>query len=118
MSEKTSSEAGCVSDSDPIKTCPWCQRLAMKDEACNYVVCGRTENGPKGFVAGPAGAHGCARAWCFQCGGKLCGPPMYDMATGNQLHASEDHNHTGQPDDIAACNGVGYCSGGHNSHKI
>mgnify|MGYP002828003512 FL=1 len=92
------------------KACPWCGRYALKDDACNYVVCGR---GERGFQL-----HcGCARAWCFQCGKKLCGPPMYDLNSGVQLHANEDHDHPEGSQEAKECSGVEYCPGGHNSHK-
>jgi len=96
--------------STDAKQCPWCGRWALKDAACNYVVCGRST---RGFVLN----EGCAKAWCFECGGKLCGPPMYDLVTGRQLHANENHNHRLGSAEAIECGGEGYCPGGHNSHK-
>jgi len=90
--------------------CPWCGRHALKDDACNYVVCGRDA---RGFVI----AHGCARAWCFRCGKKLCGPPTYDVETGAQLHFNEDHDHPAGSEQERECSREEYCPGGHNSHK-
>lgn len=92
------------------KQCPWCDRWALKDAACNYVVCGR---GTRGFLP----SAGCGRAWCFQCGGRLCGPPMYEPSTGRQLHANETHDHPPGSAEAIECDGEGYCPGGHNSHK-
>ncbi len=91
------------------RQCPWCHRFAIKDDACMYVVCGRDH---RGFNLG----MGCGRAWCFKCGLKLCGR-MYCDTTGAMLDANEDHNHTPGTEAHAACNGEGYCLGGHNSHK-
>ena len=92
-----------------VKQCPWCERYSVKDEACNYVVCGRTA---EGFVLG----HGCGRAWCFHCGLRLCGR-MYDEQTGAMLCANENHNHPRGSPEHEVCNGPGYCPGGHNAHK-
>ena len=78
-------------------------------ESCNYVVCGRVNNG---FVVGA----GCGKAWCWFCARKLCGK-MYDHQTGDMLDANEDHNHAPGCDAFAVCNGEGFCPGGHNSHK-
>jgi hypothetical protein len=91
------------------KQCPWCQRWCLKDNQCNYVVCGR--NHLNQFVP----KAGCGRAWCYQCGKKLCGR-MYSEE-GTLLNPNEDHNwgHSPTPDD--PCTGPDYCPGGHNSHK-
>ena len=93
------------------RPCPHCGRWAVKDAACNYVVCGRARLGV--LARAPDGeALGCGRPWCFACGGKLCGR-MFDTATGRLEDPNEDHNHPpGTP-----CDGPGYCPGGHNSHK-
>ena len=96
--------------SDLAKQCPWCERWCIKDDRCNYVVCGRVEVGV--FMVGA----GCGQAWCFQCGGKLCGR-MFCETTGELLNADEDHNHLDDPEGRRACSGVGFCPGGHNSHK-
>lgn len=103
------------------KACPWCLRPALKDDACQFVVCGR---GAAGFVVG----SGCGRAWCFRCdtgatpdgcfrmGGKLCGQ-MYDAETGAMLDPNESHDHPPGSDAFNRCNGPGHCPGGHDSHK-
>jgi len=92
------------------KQCPWCERWSLKDDRCNYVVCGRPEVGV--FVLGV----GCGRAWCFDCGLKLCGR-MYCEETGELLDPNEDHNHGHDPSAQTACSQPGFCLGGHNSHK-
>ncbi|MBD52955.1 MAG: hypothetical protein CL450_06645 [Acidimicrobiaceae bacterium] len=92
------------------KQCPWCERWSLKDDQCNYVVCGRPEVGV--FILG----MGCGRAWCYECGGKLCGR-MFCEETGELLDPNEDHNHIGNPDAQRACSAPGFCMGGHNSHK-
>ena len=96
--------------SSDAKECPWCARWSLKDERCNYVVCGRPEIGQ--FLLGA----GCGRAWCFECGNKLCGR-MFCEETGELLNADEDHNHMGDPEATADCSQPGFCLGGHNSHK-
>ena len=89
------------------KQCPRCARWAVKDAACNYVVCGRDHD--RGFVAG----SGCGWAWCFACGKKQCRRLFQE--DGTPTGASEDH-------DAACCtreegfNTEEYCGGGHNSH--
>ena len=95
--------------SDLAKQCPWCDRWCLKDDQCNYVVCGR--NSQNQFVP----QAGCGHAWCYQCGKKLCGR-MY-AEDGTLLDPNEDHNirHRPTPDD--PCSGPDYCPGGHNSHK-
>lgn len=95
---------------DAAKQCPWCKRWSLKDEQCNYVVCGRPEIGR--FVLGA----GCGRAWCFACEGKLCGR-MFCGETGAMLDPNEDHNHNNDPEAKTTCSEEGFCSGGHNSHK-
>ena len=90
------------------KQCPHCERWALKDTACNFVVCGRATHG---FVSGA----GCGRAWCFECGLKLCG--RYYDARGAATGLSEDHTHAPGPL-YDACNGDGFCPGGHDSHKL
>lgn len=83
--------------------CPHCLRYCLKDDRCNFVICGRTA---QGFMTGA----GCGRPWCYQCGGKLCGQ-NYCPDTGRLLDANEDHNRCG-------CERLpGHCPGGHNSHK-
>lgn len=94
---------------DDAKECPHCGQYAMKDEHCNFVVCGRDEH--KRFQIGA----GCGKPWCYQCGKKLCGQ-MYAKTTGVALNLDERHDHH-SPATIAACSGTDYCPGGHNSHK-
>ncbi len=92
------------------KTCPWCERWCLKDNACNYIfACGLVTEGK--FVLGA----GCGRSWCWECGKKFCG--MYiDPATGQKKHdARESHNGEccmKDPD----FKKEEYCCGGHNSH--
>ena len=90
-----------------IQKCPHCNRYFMKDNNCNYVVCGRIDNNT--FVP----HHGCGWPFCFLCGKKLCGR-MFDETTGKLLDPNENHNH---PADYTDCKGDDYCPGGHNSHK-
>ena len=42
--------------------CPWCERWALKDQACNHVVCG--VDTLRGFVPGQAGATAHSAACC------------------------------------------------------
>ena len=96
-----------------VRNCPHCGRVAIKDDACNYVVCGRTG---AGFALSAAGEPmGCGRPWCFQCGGRLCGRMYAD--NGDLIDSNEDHNHDQDPVARAACSGPGFCPGGHNAHK-
>jgi hypothetical protein len=92
-----------------ICRCPHCDRLCVKDDACNYVVCGRTDTG---FKIG----YGCGKPFCFLCGKKLCGQ-MYNEVTGEMIDSNEDHNHTTDEEQKIICSQNGYCLGGHNSHK-
>ena len=86
-----------------VMTCPWCLRLAEKDDACNWVTCGLTDTGFQVH-------HGCGMQWCFACGGKLCGQ-LYDSDTGIQrTGVATSHS-------ADCCPFPGYCPGGHNSHK-
>ena len=96
--------------SEIAKQCPWCERWCLKDDQCNYVVCGRGADNK--FVP----YAGCGHAWCFQCGKKLCGRMFAE--DGTLLDPNEDHNtgHRPTPDD--PCSGPEYCPGGHNSHKL
>lgn len=91
-----------------LQSCPHCHRYFIKDNNCNFVVCGRRDDGT--FLPN----HGCGRPFCFLCGKKLCGI-MYDETTGTLLDANENHNH---PAEYTECTGEEYCPGGHNSHKI
>lgn len=93
--------------STDIQQCPHCGRYCVKDDNCNYVVCGRAE--ANRFLP----RHGCGRPFCFSCGKKLCGQ-MFDPETGALLDPNEDHNH---PAGYEGCDGAEYCPGGHNSHK-
>jgi hypothetical protein len=96
--------------------CPWCQRWALKDDACNWVCCG-LESGSNAFVVGA----GCGRQWCFSCGKRLCGV-LYDSTSG-QIHQGVSTSH-GRRCCSAECKQAGldpyessYCQGGHNSHR-
>ena len=93
---------------DP-QQCPHCRTWCLKDDACNYVVCGRDDTGR--FRVGA----GCGRPFCYFCGGKLCGR-MFDPATGALLNPDENHDHPPGPA-RDACAGAGFCPGGHNAHK-
>ena len=91
------------------KQCPWCQRWALKDEACNYIfACGLQTNGK--FIVG----SGCGRSWCWHCTKKFCGQYI-DPISGHKIGSRESH-------DAECCikeEGYvkeEYCEGGHNSH--
>ena len=94
---------------DP-KQCPWCERWALKDDACNYIfACGLDSK--LGFIKGA----GCGHSWCWSCGKKFCGQ-YYDPVSGNKLPDAKD-NHDG----VCCAKEAGftkeaYCCGGHNSH--
>ncbi len=104
-------------DLDTARQCPWCQRFALKDAACNWVCCGLAVDG---FKPG----CGCGRQWCFQCEKRLCGQ-VYDPDTGAQMTPAVSTSHNAacceeerarlfsgalNPDEL-------YCPGGHNSHR-
>ena len=96
-------------DSKDAKQCPWCERWALKDTACNYIfACGLQTKG--GFLMG----GGCGRSWCWECGKKFCG--LYiDPATGAQLPTAKD-NHDACCRSEVGFTEADYCCGGHNSH--
>lgn len=96
---------------DTARQCPWCGRWALKDRACNHVVCGRDA---RGFHVGT----GCGRQYCFLCARRLCGR-VYDPRTGRrEVGVSESHQGTAHnPTPQDPCSGPLYCPGGHNSHK-
>lgn len=92
------------------KQCPWCQRWALKDTACNYIfACGLETSGT--FKIN----QGCGKSWCWECGKKFCGQ-YYDPQTGLKLPTAKE-THTA----FCCINEPGYkqeeyCPGGHNSH--
>ena len=96
--------------SSDAKQCPWCQRWALKDNACAYIFsCGLDEK--KGFVVGA----GCGKTWCWGCGLKFCGQ-YHDAATGAKFPGAKD-NH----DSECCAKEVGFkkeefCAGGCSSH--
>jgi hypothetical protein len=95
------------------RQCPHCERYSLKDDRCQFVVCGRDQSG---FLRDADGNPlGCGRPWCFQCGKKLCGR-VFNPDTGAVEDANEDHNHPTGPA-REACSGPDYCPGGHDSHK-
>lgn len=95
--------------SNDAKQCPWCQRWALKDNACDYVfACGLTDKNV--FMKG----LGCGRSWCWTCGKKYC-TLYYNPETGQkEAGAKDNHN--------SCCMGEKgfvqeeYCEGGHSSH--
>lgn len=91
------------------KKCPWCFRWALKDQACNHVICGVDTK--RAFVVG----HGCGRQFCFLCGKKLCArihnPDTGKREPGRTSHTAICCAHT-EPDFDRSQ----YCPGGHNSH--
>ena len=92
------------------KQCPWCERWALKDAACNYIfACGLDTR--LGFIKDA----GCGRSWCWDCGKKFCGQ-YYDPKTGQKRPtAKENHNGTCCPKEDGFVKEA-YCGGGHNSH--
>jgi hypothetical protein len=88
--------------------CPWCERWALKAQACNHVVCG--VDTLRGFVPG----HGCGHQFCFQCGKKLCGR-VYDPQTGARHPQATSHTEACCPAEAGFVQDE-YCPGGHNSH--
>jgi hypothetical protein len=93
------------------KQCPWCERWALKDNACNYIFACGLQTAGGGFMIG----GGCGKSWCWECGKKFCGTYI-DPATGKKTqNAKESHN-------LACCCSESgfvkedYCCGGHNSH--
>jgi hypothetical protein len=94
--------------SDDAKQCPWCERWALKDEACNYIfACGLSVNG---FKIG----EGCGKPWCWECGKKFCGQYI-DPNTGAIVNSRTCHDEVcclSDPD----FKKEEFCLGGHNSH--
>lgn len=89
------------------RACPWCNRPALKDAACNWVCCG--VDTVHGFREG----EGCARQWCFRCEKKLCGAPMHGPGATAGVRTSHDA-HCCRAE--AGFHERDYCRGGHNSH--
>lgn len=99
------------------RSCPHCDRMCLKDDACNYVICGRTAGG---FAVDRNGSPmGCGRAWCYRCRGRLCGTPYArtDAGAWKLVDDNENHDHPRGSAAWDACSGEGYCPGGHDSHK-
>ena len=86
------------------RQCPHCRRWSLKDDNCNYIVCGRDNSGV--FRAG----MGCGRPWCYLCGQKLCGRVYRE--DGTVVDPNEDHNHVGDAEARARCDQPGFCQGG------
>jgi len=98
-----------VQEGDPVRQCPWCKQMCLKDAACNHVVCGVGEDGT--FLVGA----GCGRSFCFLCEKKLCSR-LYCPDTGTKLKGGRMHH-----DKVCCTQEEGYvkseyCAGGHNSH--
>ena len=96
--------------SNDAKQCPWCERWALKDNACSYIfACGLTDKNI--FRIG----EGCGKSWCWDCGKKYCGV-YYNKETGQKSQMAKD-THTSE-----CCKGEegfnkdNYCEGGHSSH--
>lgn len=97
--------------SSDAKQCPWCERWALKDAACNYIfACGLETGGS--FTIGA----GCGRSWCWECGKKFCS--LYiDPTTGKKVPgAKETHGACCSSAQEEGFSREAYCCGGHNSH--
>ena len=95
--------------SGDAKQCPWCERWALKDAACNYIfACGLETAGT--FKVGA----GCGRSWCWECGKKFCSVYI-DPSTGHKAPGAKE-NHGGCCSEEAGFSKEAYCCGGHNSH--
>lgn len=97
-------------EKDDARTCPWCGRLALKNDACNWVTCGLAD-APAGFVVGA----GCGHQWCFLCEGKLCGQ-VYDAITGAKRGGVADTHTATCCAEEPGFSQQEFCPGGHNSH--
>lgn len=92
------------------KQCPWCERWALKDNACSYIfACGLADNGV--FVKGA----GCGRSWCWSCGKKYCGVYI-DVDTGAKTSDARDHHDEHCCTKEPSFSLISYCHGGHSSH--
>ena len=92
------------------KQCPWCERWALKDNACNYIfACGLESR--RGFVKDA----GCGRSWCWGCGKRFCSP-YYDPATGIRLSTAKDHHTADCCRNEPGYKQADYCAGGCSSH--
>lgn len=91
------------------KQCPWCERWALKDAACNYIfACGLETAGT--FTVGA----GCGRSWCWECGKKFCSVYI-DPVTGRKAPTAKE-NHGACCAEEEGFSREAYCCGGHNSH--
>lgn len=99
---------GLLGDTTP---CPWCGLWTTKDDACMWVACG--QDAKRGFVKG----GGCGRQFCFRCGGKLCGAPLFDPTTGRKHTGGVSTNHNATCCEAAGIDPAECCAGGHNSHR-
>lgn len=97
--------------STDAKQCPWCERWALKDNACNYIFACGLQTGSSGFIVG----SGCGRSWCWECGKKFCSIYI-DSVSGIKLsNARESHNNICCQKEEGFTKDT-YCCGGHNSH--
>ena len=95
--------------STDAKMCPWCERWALKDDACNYIfACGLDTK--LGFQIG----KGCGRSWCWGCGKKFCGF-HHDPVTGRKLPGARD-NHDSCCTREEGYKREDYCNDGCSSH--
>jgi len=95
--------------SNDAKQCPWCERWALKDAACNYIfACGLETRGA--FTVGA----GCGRSWCWECGKKFCSVYI-DPLSGKQIPSARD-SHGSCCATEEGFSKEAYCCGGHNSH--
>jgi len=95
---------------DDAKMCPWCERWALKDNACNYIfACGQDTR--RGFLVG----HGCGRSWCWGCGMKFCGQ-YYDPVSGKKLPGAKDNHDGNCCSSDPAFSKETFCGGGCSSH--
>jgi len=99
-----------MASASDAKQCPWCQRWALKDAACNYIfACGLATKGK--FVIGA----GCGKPWCWQCGKKFCGQYI-DAATGEKIPGARENHDASCCKNEPGFKQEDYCPGGHNSH--
>ncbi len=97
-------------DTTIAKQCPWCNRWALKDNACDYVfACGLATDGK--FYIG----HGCGKSWCWRCGKKYCGQ-YHDPVSGKRLPTAKDRHDAFCCRQEPGFKESDYCEGGHSSH--
>ena len=96
--------------SDDAKMCPWCERWALKDAACNYIfACGLDTK--TGFHIG----QGCGRSWCWGCGKKFC-RIYYDPVTGKKMPGARDNHDSGCCKNEEGYTRETYCMDGCSGH--